>query len=313
MPRLGKKPVPRLGMAAGAAVVFAIACGTSPRPEPSNAPLSSASSDWFVDRASETGLTFTYFNGMSGRVLLPRDARAGVALFDYDNDGDLDVYLVQGGCSAAERPVERGLDSAPGTAAAAADGCTATICGQARRPRVAALHRRHGSERHRRAGYGMGVASRRRRQRRVRRPVSHQLRTEPAVPQQLRRHVLPTSRRRAASTIRGWSVSASFVDYDRDGWLDLYVGNYVAVRRRDRQACTGLTGKRDYCTPTVYVRAVRSPLPQPRQRHVRRRHCDGADRRNLRAGARRRRPPTSTATAGPTSTSPTTAPRTCCG
>ena len=27
----------------------------------------------------------------------------------------------------------------------------------------------------------------------------------------------------------GWGVSASFVDIDRDGWLDLYVGNYLYV------------------------------------------------------------------------------------
>jgi hypothetical protein len=51
----------------------------------------------------------------------------------------------------------------------------------------------------------------------------------------------------------GWSVSASFVDYDRDGWLDLYVGNYVEWTVESDKPCTGLTGRRDYCTPRVYV------------------------------------------------------------
>src|SRR6185436_19745896 len=50
----------------------------------------------------------------------------------------------------------------------------------------------------------------------------------------------------------GWSVSASFVDYDRDGWLDLYVGHYVEWDVKTDKPCTGLTGRRDYCTPKVY-------------------------------------------------------------
>jgi hypothetical protein len=51
----------------------------------------------------------------------------------------------------------------------------------------------------------------------------------------------------------GWSVSAAFVDYDRDGWLDLYVGHYVEYSIANDQRCTGLTGRRDYCTPAVYT------------------------------------------------------------
>jgi hypothetical protein len=50
-------------------------------------------------------------------------------------------------------------------------------------------------------------------------------------------------------------VSASFFDYDRDGWLDLYVGNYVQWDLASDKSCTGLTGRRDYCTPKVYVAA----------------------------------------------------------
>src|SRR5205823_11041977 len=43
------------------------------------------------------GLTFSHVNGATGKYYLPEVMGSGVALFDYDNDGDLDVFLVQGG------------------------------------------------------------------------------------------------------------------------------------------------------------------------------------------------------------------------
>jgi hypothetical protein len=58
--------------------------------------------------------------------------------------------------------------------------------------------------------------------------------------------------KQSGTDIAGWSVSAAFVDYDRDGWLDLWVGNYVVWDSQSDQKCTGLTGMRDYCTPAVY-------------------------------------------------------------
>jgi hypothetical protein len=52
--------------------------------------------EWFVDRAHDVGIDFVHFNGMSGQFYFPESMAPGVGLLDYDNDGDLDVYLVQG-------------------------------------------------------------------------------------------------------------------------------------------------------------------------------------------------------------------------
>jgi hypothetical protein len=49
-----------------------------------------------------------------------------------------------------------------------------------------------------------------------------------------------------------WSVSAAFFDYDRDGWLDLFVGNYLNWRVDASQPCFGPSGRPDYCSPNVY-------------------------------------------------------------
>src|SRR4026208_1443211 len=50
----------------------------------------------FKDVAPEAGLKFQHYNGMTGKFYLPEITGSGAALFDFDNDGDLDVFLVQG-------------------------------------------------------------------------------------------------------------------------------------------------------------------------------------------------------------------------
>jgi hypothetical protein len=50
----------------------------------------------FQDVAPQTGLNFWQFSGATGDFLLPELMGSGAALIDYDNDGDMDIFLIQG-------------------------------------------------------------------------------------------------------------------------------------------------------------------------------------------------------------------------
>ena len=67
----------------------------------------------------------------------------------------------------------------------------------------------------------------------------------------------------------GWGVSAAFVDYDRDGWLDLFVGNYVDYRIEARHRLPDRDRAARLLRARQLSRAARPPLSQPRRRHVR--------------------------------------------
>ena len=53
-----------------------------------------------------------------------------------------------------------------------------------------------------------------------------------------------------------WGIASIFFDFDRDGWLDLYVGNYLDYSFAVHKECVNEIGLRDYCGPISFT-----PLP----------------------------------------------------
>ncbi|MEM7584892.1 MAG: CRTAC1 family protein [Acidobacteriota bacterium] len=246
----------------GCAFALMMACGER---EPANPPveeaLAASESTVFTEQASQLGLDFVHFNGMSGELFIAEVMGSGVAMLDYDNDGDLDLYLVQGAplgepdlektsfppASAmlplGDRLYRNDLDAGAlrFTDVTEAVGLSAT-------------------------GYGMGVAAgdfdndgwvdly-------VTNLGSNQLwrnRGAGADGTITFEEVIASAR---ADDTR-WSVSASFVDFDRDGWLDLFVSNYVDFEVAANKRCKSLTGAPDYCGPVSY-----RPLPDKLMRN----------------------------------------------
>ncbi len=67
----------------------------------------------FTDVTEHMGLNFTHDPGVDGSYFMPESIGSGCAFLDYDNDGDLDIYLVNGArhgkSSATELPLRNRL------------------------------------------------------------------------------------------------------------------------------------------------------------------------------------------------------------
>ena len=193
----------------------------------------------FTDITAAAGVPFVHVNGATGELHLPEVIGPGGALFDFDNDGDLDLFAVQGG---SLRPT---AGAAPGSRLFRNDLSAAGIrFTDVTEPSGLAV-----------SGYGMGAAAA---------DYDNDGWVDLYVTALGAARLLRNNRDGTFSDVTaksgtgdaGWTTSASFLDFDRDGWLDLYAATYVNFRLDMKRDCFSAAAVRDYCNPSVY-----EPLP----------------------------------------------------
>ncbi len=201
----------------------------------------------FVDRAAASGLDFVHFNGMSGELYYSEMMGSGVALFDADNDGDLDVYLVQGSLLNPEKQLaDATFPPAPGMLPLRDRLYRNDLeIGAGGKPRLRFTDVTEASGL-RATGYGMGVATGD-----FDNDGWTDLYVTNAGPNQLWRNNGPGAdgavtfsdvTAGSGADDPGWSLSAAWIDADGDGWLDLYVVDYVDFAVDGHQPCRMLSG-----------------------------------------------------------------------
>lgn len=216
---------------------------------PAGASSSAEGSTQFVEESVQRGLDFVHYNGMTGKLYYPEMTGGSVALFDYDGDGDLDVYFGQDNLYFDDTPEMSILPSRyphPVTdrlyrnELISADGGGELRFTDVTEEVGLAVH-----------GNNMGIAAG---------DIDNDGDVDLYLTNSGPNHLLRNDGGRAFVDIVDssgtdddrWSVAAAFFDYDHDGLLDLAVGNYVEFRKGTVKDCTGNTGALDYCGPQSY-------------------------------------------------------------
>ena len=192
--------------------------------------------------SSASGITWKHTSGLSPEKYLPQSTGAGCAFLDYDNDGWMDIYLVNSGkCDifTPTTPLRNALyhNNRDGTFTDVTE--KAGVVG---------------------GGYGMGVAV-----------GDYNADGFPDIyVTQYGRSILYHNNgdgtftdvtEKAGVAAPGWASSAVWFDYDNDGRLDLFVCRFVDFDKTKHHNCgapgiPALKGLNEYCYPRIYT-----PMP----------------------------------------------------
>ena len=214
------------------------------QPNKSNTPI-------FREVAGRIGLEFRHYNGMTGKFYLPEITGSGGAFFDFDNDGDLDVYLVQGNTLEPNTKPGETLFPWRGTEAPRGKLFRNDLVnkqGERHALSFTDVTEQSGIVA---AGYGMGAAVGD-----VNNDGLPDLYLSNLGSNQLYLNKgdgkFADVTKESGTDDPRWSTSASFFDYDRDGRLDLMIVNYADFSTSNSPNCYAATTARDYCTPRVF-------------------------------------------------------------
>jgi hypothetical protein len=192
--------------------------------------------EWIPSSTSK--ITWRHVNGASPEYYLPETTGPGCAFFDYDNDGWMDIYLVNSGKCDFFNP------STPLRNALYRNNRDGTFTDVTEKAGVAG------------GGFGQGVAI-----------GDYDNDGFPDIyVTQYGHNILYHNNgdgtftdvtAKAGLAAPGWSSSAVWFDYDNDGKLDLFVCRFVDFDKSKNRFCGNpQTGERYYCVPRVY-----NPMP----------------------------------------------------